>query len=280
MTRRSVVGACLALVCVLALAGQPAKAQDEPLIPGLSAEEEEIAIFVLGNTIFTVYHEIGHALISELDLPVLGREEDAVDGYAAVMMLPDAPDPLSDALVISAADGWALLADAMAERGEELAFWDDHGLDEQRYFSAICHITGSDIEGFYDFALESGLPEERIETCERDFQQIRRAWTRLLALHTASAGPSPNGRIRVVYNPASGDHAALQDMVRDTGVAEAAARRVSAAVRFPRDLTLGFESCDGEPDAWWDPDAGKVVICHELLAEFRDLIEADIARAD
>ena len=31
--------------------------------------------FVVSNSIFILYHEIGHLLISELDIPILGREE-------------------------------------------------------------------------------------------------------------------------------------------------------------------------------------------------------------
>src|SRR5262245_22165680 len=35
--------------------------------------------FVAGNLIFATVHEVGHMLISEMGLPVLGREEDAAD---------------------------------------------------------------------------------------------------------------------------------------------------------------------------------------------------------
>jgi hypothetical protein len=34
-----------------------------------------------------LHHEIGHLLINELDLPVLGWEEDAADSLATLMLL-------------------------------------------------------------------------------------------------------------------------------------------------------------------------------------------------
>jgi Putative metallopeptidase len=43
--------------------------------------------FVAGNLLFVLFHELGHALVSEMGLPVLGKEEDAVDAYAVLAML-------------------------------------------------------------------------------------------------------------------------------------------------------------------------------------------------
>jgi hypothetical protein len=36
--------------------------------------------------LFVLLHETAHALVSEMGLPVLGREEDAADAYATVTM--------------------------------------------------------------------------------------------------------------------------------------------------------------------------------------------------
>lgn len=48
------------------------------------SDEEKIDL-ILNLTEFVLYHEVGHALIDMLDIPVLGKEEDAVDGFAAVL---------------------------------------------------------------------------------------------------------------------------------------------------------------------------------------------------
>src|SRR5688500_8264287 len=43
--------------------------------------------FTVGNMLFVLLHEAAHGLISDLGLPVLGREEDAADQFATVTML-------------------------------------------------------------------------------------------------------------------------------------------------------------------------------------------------
>ena len=43
--------------------------------------------FALHDAAFTMYHEVGHLLVGELGLPVLGKEEDAVDAWATIWLL-------------------------------------------------------------------------------------------------------------------------------------------------------------------------------------------------
>ena len=112
----------------------------------LSAEErEEADLFVLGNTVFILYHELGHALIDQLGLPVLGREEDAADNLASIMMIPEQADPMMDELIIGAADGWYLGNLWQQEAGNaEPTWWGEHALDMQRFYSVVCLMYGSD----------------------------------------------------------------------------------------------------------------------------------------
>ena len=54
--------------------------ESEPRFRPLSpADRLAMLEFVVGNMLFTVTHEIGHAVIGQMELPVLGREEDAAD---------------------------------------------------------------------------------------------------------------------------------------------------------------------------------------------------------
>ena len=50
-------------------------------------------------------HEIGHALITEMGLPVLRREEDPADAHASVAMLW-MKNEFSDRVLAEAAKGW------------------------------------------------------------------------------------------------------------------------------------------------------------------------------
>jgi Putative metallopeptidase len=57
--------------------------KDNPRLGKLTQEERENAVqFVAGNMLFVLLHELAHAAIADLELPVLGREEDAADEFA------------------------------------------------------------------------------------------------------------------------------------------------------------------------------------------------------
>ena len=48
---------------------------------------EALIRHVLNATDFILYHEMGHALVTELGLPITGREEDAVDQFSTYMLM-------------------------------------------------------------------------------------------------------------------------------------------------------------------------------------------------
>ncbi|MEK9752119.1 MAG: DUF4344 domain-containing metallopeptidase, partial [Rhodospirillaceae bacterium] len=70
-------------------------------------ERHQSRTFVTGNVVFTLLHEAGHALIHMLDLPTLGREEDAADNLAALRMIGDPAKGGNEDFIFAAADGWA-----------------------------------------------------------------------------------------------------------------------------------------------------------------------------
>ena len=134
---------------------------------------------ILNAALFTFYHELGHALVDQLDLPITGREEDAVDEFAAVMLLywdEDHEAALSGA--------WQFDLDAQeAAELDELAYWGEHSLDIQRFYNVLCLIYGSDPD-YYAFLVADGdLPEERAETCELEYEQKSEIWMELLDPH-------------------------------------------------------------------------------------------------
>lgn len=132
---------------------------------------------------FVLYHEVGHALVVNLDLPITGREEDAVDGLAALIMTEVYTDGQES--VLAAADWFAAAAEG---RGEPLLedFAAEHSLDEQRYFRLLCWVFGSDPDAYGWLVEEEYLPAERAETCPADHDQNADAWSRLLGEHLLS----------------------------------------------------------------------------------------------
>jgi hypothetical protein len=138
--------------------------------------------FILGNTLFVVLHESGHTTISELGLPVLGRQEDAADAFAVVTLLK-VGSVVSRRILVEAAKGW-FLSDLRDKRdGEKLVFYDEHGLDEQRAYQIVCLMVGSDPVKYKDLADETKLPADRQESCKQDYADASTSWEEVLKPH-------------------------------------------------------------------------------------------------
>ena len=79
---KTILAALAAAMLCLGPGAAPVLAQDadDPILG-------EAMTFALHDAAFTMYHEIGHLLVGELGLPVLGKEEDAVDAWATIWLL-------------------------------------------------------------------------------------------------------------------------------------------------------------------------------------------------
>ena len=139
-------------------------------------DPKEIESRVADTTVFFFFHELGHCLIDVWDLPATGREEDAVDQLATIIMLDGTPEGLD--MVISGAMFFSI---ASAEsKPDELAFWDEHSVDQQRMFDTLCLAYGSDPVKNKGIVANGYLPPERGQRCGAEYKKISRAWERLL----------------------------------------------------------------------------------------------------
>ena len=142
--------------------------------------------YVRANVRFILLHETGHALVHLLDLPVTGRQEDAVDQLAAILMLrfaglDETPEQVIDNLGMAA--NWMLSRSTGSYSLD--AYADEHALGEQRYFSLQCLIYGTDPEGFAGMIDDGDLTAARARGCARESRRASRAWVRLLLPHLA-----------------------------------------------------------------------------------------------
>ncbi|MEM1256739.1 MAG: DUF4344 domain-containing metallopeptidase [Cyanobacteria bacterium P01_H01_bin.21] len=125
---------------------------------------------------FTLLHELGHALVDQYQLPIIGREEDVVDSFATILLLQTGEEDS----VIAGIEQF----DVDAEEDEELSelpFWGEHSLSIQRVYNIACLAYGSDPSGYADFVGDDFLPEERAEGCPDEYEQAFEGWQTLLA---------------------------------------------------------------------------------------------------
>ena len=134
----------------------------------------------------TFYHEVGHAIIDVYDLPITGLEENVADQFSALMLSYTYDDSVGHALGQEMLFNIALnhLHSSIDMMGYEYAYWDTHGIDEQRHYNFLCYAYGADPEYNQDLIDLEWLPEERANSCEREYERIERGWSHLLRDYT------------------------------------------------------------------------------------------------
>ncbi|HEX5841104.1 MAG TPA: DUF4344 domain-containing metallopeptidase [Pseudomonas sp.] len=259
---------CLGLLC-----GAAATASELPPPQVLRSDSGR---FVAANSEFTLLHEMGHLLIAELDLPVLGREEDAADQLGFISLFISygrQHDADFYAKLLDIADYWRLEWRRTKPEHEEVHAWASHGLDAQRFYNLACLIYGSDPDQLEWVPKVTELPVERALYCDQEYAQVRKALAWVEQQHGRTAGEPLRHRIQVIYDQPSlrlEDGQRLLEQIRRSGEVEAIAARASETYRLPRDLVLRLSNC-GAPDAWYSRTGGELVLCYERLAYFQTL---------
>lgn len=128
---------------------------------------------------FILEHEFTHALISLDNIPVLGKEEDAADTLATLLLLKS---PEGDKLAFSAAQFWADFS-GRQDPPAVADYADAHSLDLQRSYAIICEIAGSSQKNFDEINKTGILPKGQIESCPAQYQQDVKSFTQVLQPH-------------------------------------------------------------------------------------------------
>jgi hypothetical protein len=255
----------LRLLAILAAAAfaLPATAQ-EP-----TDEERELAMeFAMHDAIFTLYHEAGHLLVGELGLPVLGKEEDAADALAVIMILKYTEDEIERFnTLIDAADGWYFNAENSTGEGiDDLSYYDDHSLDIQRAYAMVCMMVGADPTEFGETADIYEMDQDRQDACAGVYEQAETSWLTVLDPHFAT---EPGAEIPITYED-SGDYAVIEENLKDWEVMENLAELLRTTFALPGPVSLRATQC-GQANAYYDPSEHEIIYCYELAASMYNL---------
>jgi hypothetical protein len=144
--------------------------------------EEDVLAHVHSTWVLMFLHEVGHAFIDIYDLPVLGREEYAVDDFAALLLIN-----------AGEADMAQLAFDYYAALGKDSPantdFADEHGLDLQRYYYGLCVVYGSDPKIHADIVEQGFLSAEQAAPCPAQYRELMRDWTAVLGARLKDTPP-------------------------------------------------------------------------------------------
>lgn len=243
-------------------------------LPDWALQADELG-FVTANAEFTLLHEMGHLLIHELQLPVLGREEDAADqlGLVGLFLLHDEHEREGfQQKLLDIADYWHLQSLHASQMDESIQAWDSHSLDEQRFYNIACLAYGSAPEQMEWVLTVTGLPYERAFYCDQEYQQVVHA-VNWLTRHFTATDHAAHHKISVHYGEPPVqlmDGHELRERIRQSGILESVAERASTRFALHRPVQLQLASC-GAADAWYNHLHAELTLCYELIEHYRQL---------
>ena len=273
----------LSLACTLPRPVQGQEPQNEAM-PAASLVGYTEEQFIAANTLWTLLHEVAHALIAELDIPVFSNEERVADQIATIAVLhgsadmgvPDRMPPKDE--VIMVAHAWRMEWLLEQSNGTPVPYWDNHPLDIQRFYDIMCLLYGSDPDQYEAVEEELGLPFQRAFACaDYEHEQARRATRRVIDVYgSLYKGIERPGKVHVVYEPPlHAAHKRLAALVEKEGIAETVATHLERLVVLPHDISFSFTGCFGKETAYWQENRREIVMCYELLDRFSFLYRAN-----
>ncbi len=176
-------------------------------------------------------------------------------------------------MALAAAEGWLLSQDVLAgDEIDEAAFMDEHGLDLQRGYNMLCHIVGSDAEGWVDLADDLEYDDDRVDFCVEEFADRSDDWRRALA---HGSREQSRGRFVLRFGEAATDETGrAKEIVRSISDLPTALDDLGRKWSPGRTVPVTFQDCDGDANAWWDPETKALTLCYELIGEFELLFSA------
>jgi len=141
-------------------------------------DDATVAKLTQGTVMFAFFHELGHALVGELGLPITGKGEDAADEVATIFL-----GQAKEFGRVAAVSGAAWFQSMAAAPNHRNVFYDEHSFDEQRVVSIACLLYGSNQQTYGAWLDSMKIPAKRKARCVRDYNDRLKAWNSLIEPH-------------------------------------------------------------------------------------------------
>jgi hypothetical protein len=141
-----------------------------------NTSQEEAITDALYVSLFVFYHELGRALIDILEIPTTGKDEDAINELATILLLETANSETEKIILNSAI--WL-------EMEPDLPGWNERNLNEERFKSLACLVYGSNPQQYQFLLEEAEISQETRDFCTREYTKKVANWNKLLLPHLA-----------------------------------------------------------------------------------------------
>ena len=231
--------------------------------------------FVVGNVLFVVTHEMGHAVVLDMNLPTLGGVEQAADDFAILTMLKLGEKDFSDRVLIEAAKGWYTNARPEGAATGMPHYYERHGLNARRAYRMVCLMVGAASARFDALAAEATLPKDLRRTCGWDYDRTAQSWERALRSFRPGAD-QPKPQVDVKYAEATGELEVYAQVFRNLRFLETIAALAADRFAWRAPIAMEMRSCGGAGAAW-TVATRTLHICYEMVQDFAQRCAAGAA---
>jgi hypothetical protein len=145
---------------------------------------------LVGQLVFAVAHEFGHAVFDIYNVPVFGRQEDAADQFATYFLLQFGGER-AQRLIWGAAYAYheymSKVKDEARVTLSVAAFSSEHGAPEERFYNLVCIAYGFDPKIFDAAVQKDYLPEARAKVCKFEYANLKFAVETMIMPHVDEA---------------------------------------------------------------------------------------------
>ena len=257
---------------------------------------DEIYEFATNASMGIIFHEIGHLIVDEFNVPIFNNEEDVADSFMAwsLIQIPDEYASYEDYeyyaeephKVIKGISDYYYYLTLLGRDTSEVYGKDSeyaiHSTDNKRFFNIACFMKGSNPEVFNTYITKRGFDYILEDQCDYNYWQMSDAWWDVFK----GSAQGEEYEFWEVYVENYVQKIFLD--FQDTNVTihqyfEEYAKptilyflqNVIAQVKLQEDYILSFEYCGGDINAYYISSQNKILFCYELVEEFMN-VKTDI----
>lgn len=211
--------------------------------------------FARDVVLHVVLHEMGHALIREFDILVLGNEETVADAFATHYLTTYMPDRAVEVLVARVT---SLMIEATDEPADDWTGEHDH--DGRRAFKIAAIAIAADPAKYAPVAAAVGMSEDDIGDAADYGTEVHRSWRRVLSPLWMPVGELSN-EARVQWDESS----PFVTSVCGQGLAD----EIEAQLRrFDWHTTVTVDFVDDQGGAGWSRSSRTITVKSEYVHRF------------
>lgn len=216
-----------------------------------------VSVFAADVTLHVVLHELGHAVIREFDLMVLGNEETMADAFATHLLTEHFPEHAVRAI---SARVRSLMIEANEVPRDQWTVRGEHDNDARRAYQIAALAIAADKEKYAGVAEIVGMSERDIVKARDYGSDIHRAWRRTLSPLMMPAGK--------VSKEASVDADDSTQAFVAAGEPSLGSMIESALQRIDWHSRVKVEFVGGSGGAGWNRSKRTVTVNSEYLQRF------------